>query len=449
MAKYLHRSLFPVSWLLLCLLLVQQVGAQCPQRFRDSVFPKLQTTPNIKYGINKLNTDGTRTWQAFDLYEPKDDTLSLRPWIVLIHGGAFTNWPPLDRTSPEIVQLSMDLAKRGYVVISPEYRLFSGDATYQKMAETIIASAFDINDLMCFLSNSVATGNPYRLDKAKFFMGGSSSGALIALNFGLYINDTSDLNAELRQSLNTVAAFDNVNAQTLLQNKFCGIQPKGIIGISAAIIDTNFIQPRSGNVLLIHGKLDGAIPYMSGYPLGNPALPKVYGPGVYLDRMRRSGLQVEADIYDNKYHVPVLFPFGDNLALALQQTLQTGSIFDVPVLDSTERHIANFCYAILGSPVSNCITTGIKQNVITGQLQISPNPSSGAFTLELPSSSRNKKVRLLVYDVTGAVVYQENIISSGTYTLHLNQQPKGVYWLSLSDDSEEETSVYIDKLVLQ
>lgn len=448
MAKYVHRSLSPFSWLL-CLLLIQQAAAQCPQRYRDQIFPKLQTTPNIKYGINKLNTDGTRTWQAFDLYEPKDDTLSLRPWIVLIHGGAFTNWPPLDRTSPEIVQISMDLAKRGYVVISPEYRLFSGDATYQKMAETIIASAFDINDLMCFLANSVATGNPYRLDTSKFFMGGSSSGALIALNFGLYINDTSDLNTELRQSLNTVAAFDNVNAQNLLHNKFCGIQPKGIIGISAAIIDTNFIQPCSGNVLLIHGKLDGAIPYTLGYPLGNPALPKVYGPGVYMDKMLRSGLHVEADIYDNKYHVPILHPFGDNLNLALQLLLQTGSIFDVPVLDSTERHIANFCYTILGSPVSSCITTGIKRNVITGQLKIAPNPSNAIFNLELPTAVRNKKVRLLIYDVTGAVVYQENIISNENYILNLSQQPKGVYWLSLNDDSEEETSVYIDKLILQ
>ncbi|MCC6584252.1 MAG: T9SS type A sorting domain-containing protein [Chitinophagales bacterium] len=69
--------------------------------------------------------------------------------------------------------------------------------------------------------------------------------------------------------------------------------------------------------------------------------------------------------------------------------------------------------------------------------------------MELPAAARNKKVRLMVYDVTGAVVYQENIMSSGTYTLHLNQQPKGIYWLSLSDDSEDTSSVYIDKLVLQ
>lgn len=433
----------------ICFLLFQEAAAQCPQRYRDPVFSKVNARLNNKYGIEKMNTEGTKTWQAFDLYEPKDDTALLRPLIVLIHGGGFTNWPPLDRTSPEIAEIGKDLAKRGYVVVSPEYRLYSGDATYDKMVETVMAAAFDINDLMCYLANSTGSGNPFRIDTSRCFLGGSSAGALLALNFGLYINDTSDLNPELRRSMNIVSNFDHVNPQTILQHKFCGIEPKGIIAISGSLIDTNLVQPRTGNVLLIHGKRDGAIPYMYGHPLGNPVLPLVYGPGTFMEKMWRNGLHVEADIYDDKYHVPVLHPFGDSIQYALQLLLQTGSVFDAPILDSTERHIARFCYNILGSPATSCLTTGIRQQTFIGQVKIAPNPSNGRFELELPSVLCNKKLKLMVYDVSGQSILEESITSNGHYPLQLDGQPKGIYWLYLSEEHTAVPSLYFEQLLLQ
>lgn len=439
-----------VLLLLFTVFLHSAANAQCPQRYRDSVFPKVNFRLDNKYGINKLNTDGTRTWQAFNLYEPKDDTVQLRPLIVLIHGGGFTNWPPLDRNSPEIVEMAKNLARRGYVVISPEYRLFSGEVTYDKMAETVIASCLDINELMCYLENSVANGNPYRLDTSRVFMGGSSAGALISLNMGYFVNDTNLLQPLLRQSMNKVAALDGItNVQALLQNKFCGIKLKGILPISGAIIDTNFIQPGDGNVLIIHGKLDGIIPYNQGFAMGNPFLPAVCGPGVFMDRLIRAGFHVEADIYPDKYHVPVLHPYGDDLPLALQLLLQTGSIFDIPVLDSTERHMASFCYNIMGRPVTDCRITGIKQNVSVEKLNIFPNPSNGLYTIEIPQMLRNKKMEVTVYDLSGKVVYNASYYNIDYLPLNISTEAKGIYWLILRIKEQTEDVVYMNKLVSQ
>ncbi len=442
MIKYLHVFFKLLSF---CLLLtaLNQATAQCPQRYRDQVFAKETTRLDNKYGINKQNIDSTFTWQAFDVYEPKDDTAQVRAVIMLIHGGGFR--PPLDRRSPEIVAMARELAKRGYVVISPEYRLFGGSGSYKKITETVIAATFDINELMCYLTNSVSNSNPFRIDTSKFFMGGSSAGAMLALNFGLFVNDTSDFNSDYRQTVNRVATFDQVSAQTIFQNKFCGIEPKGIISLSGAFIDTNFIKPRAGNILLIHGNLDRILGSFSDTLSGMPT----FGPGIFIDNLQQAGLNVEADIYPNKYHVPVLHPFLEELELGLQLILQTGTIFDMPVFDSTINHISNFCYNIMGSPVSNCITTSIKQNVIKGQLKIAPNPSNGQFNLELPITTRNKNVKLVVYDVNGEIIYQETMLSNGNHTMNLSRQAKGIYWMSLSNESTEDTSIYIDKLILQ
>jgi acetyl esterase/lipase len=423
--------------------------AQCPQRYLDRVFDKVKKQADIKYGIEKLNTDGTRTWQAFDFYEPKEDTAQLRPLIVLIHGGGFTNWPPIDRNSPDIIELGNDLAKRGYTVISPEYRLYSGEATYNKMAETVFAAAFDINELMCYLAGSVASGNPLRIDTSRFFIGGSSAGALLALDFGVLVNDTAQLSAELRERMNVVATLDNVNPQELLQHKFCGIKPKGTICISGAVVDTNMIQPNNEKILIIHGTNDGAIPYMIGHPLKNPVLPMLYGPGVFMDKMIRAGMYVEADIYPGKYHVPVLHPFGDSLLYALQLVLQTGSLFDKVILDSTERHIATFCYNIIGKPTTNCFITKVKQNIISDQLSIYPNPSNGKFIIEIPALIRNKKLTLEVFDITGRMTHHTIVENSANYSLDISQEANGIYWIRLSNTEQEDSTIYINKIVVQ
>lgn len=453
MVKYLLRNTtIKIERLLaglLLQLLVLSVFAQCPQRYRDKVFSDIKPSLDVGYGGNKLNIDGTYTFLAYDLFEPKDDTAQLRPLVVLIHGGGFTNLIPLNRKSPEIIEIAKDLAKRGYVTVSPEYRLFGGETTYDKMLGTVPAAFFDIHTFMCYMANSVQHGNPYRIDTSKFFIGGSSAGALIAMNFAVFVNDTSELNTDTRRAVNTVAALDRVNPQTVLQNKFCGLRPKAIISLSGGMIDTGFIRPANIDVFVVHGMLDGALPFYEGNALGDPTLPKVFGPGIFMNQLERAGNRVEAHIYPDKYHVPVLFPFGDNLLYALQQTILTGSIFDKPVMDSTQRQLADFCYRMIGSPHTDCVLSGVKQNILTGQLNIKPNPSSGLFTVELPKSLIHKNIRVQVYNLTGQTVYDEMIRTSGNIAVDITGQTKGMYMLSLSVEQMDGPSLYIDKLMYQ
>lgn len=425
--------------------------AQCPQRYKDRVFEKYSTKLNQNYNNNvlKKNTDGTISQMLYDVYQPKDDTAQLRPLIILIHGGSFTNWPPLFKSSPEIVEIARDLAKRGYVVISPDYRLFSGDISFKKMAETIAAATFDINDFMCHIKSTVENGNKFRIDTTKIFMGGSSGGAILALNFGLFLEDTTEINPEFRQYFNNTAAFDKINPQDVFENKYCSLQPKGYISLSGGLIDTNLIKPQSNNLLVIHGMLDGSIDYYGNFALANPELPFIYGPGLFMDKMQRAGIYVEADIYPDKYHVPVLFPFGNDLELALQLTLETGSIFDLPVLDSTQNHIAHFCYKIMGSPEVDCVITKTQQNILTEKLKVYPNPSDGIFNIELSKSLNNQKTSITVYDMTQKIVLKQTIDHEGLYSINISNLAKGMYILRVNSSTKDGDTIYFNQLIKQ
>lgn len=419
--------------------------AQCPQRYLDKVFPGIKITPNIVYGGKKTNVDGTQTWLAFDLYEPKNDTLTQRPFVVLIHGGSFTNNPPLSRKSPDIVALAKDLARRGYVVASPSYRLFSGDLVRDKFLQTVVAAYIDINEFMCFMNQSVDNGNPYGLDTDKIIMGGSSAGALMPLNFTAFVNDTAQLQPELREPLSVIAAFDNIDPVELLANKHCGLLPKGIIALSGAIVDTNFIQPTDMSFYFLHGKKDKAIPYLSGNGLGNPELPVVYGPGVYLDIMARKGISYKADIYENEYHVPIILPFGDSLDLALQNLFGNLNLYNEPILDSTYKSLSQFCYKVIGSPQNCPQSVGIQNNIIANAFKIYPNPSKGQFELETPLKIINQPIKLSVHDISGRLIQEEVLSASPIIRMNLENQPNGSYFITITSFKQPELPSYSGK----
>lgn len=66
--------------------------ADAGTRYKDIVFPTVTTTSNIQFGSN-LNIDGSNAPLFLDLYEPANDTLTSRPLVICIHGGAFSSAP--------------------------------------------------------------------------------------------------------------------------------------------------------------------------------------------------------------------------------------------------------------------------------------------------------------------------------------------------------------------
>ena len=74
------------SLFLLCAIVcsAQQANAQlqqCGARYKDMIFSNVTKTSNVTYGAYAID--------KLDIYEPTGDTASMRPLIILAHGGSF------------------------------------------------------------------------------------------------------------------------------------------------------------------------------------------------------------------------------------------------------------------------------------------------------------------------------------------------------------------------
>jgi acetyl esterase/lipase len=152
-----------------------------PLRYRDEIFTSVTKTADITYG-SSVNLSGQTVTLKLDLYRPTGDTVASRPAIVWVHGGSFCCG---NKTSPEIVDEANVFAKKGYVTVSIDYRLEPGGCTGSVPVQTCVSAIQeareDAQTAVRFLRSQAAT---YGIDTNRIAIGGSSAGAITALNVG-------------------------------------------------------------------------------------------------------------------------------------------------------------------------------------------------------------------------------------------------------------------------
>jgi acetyl esterase/lipase len=148
-------------------------------RYRDEVFAGVTTTSDIVYG-HALNQSGVDTILKLDLYEPTGDVAPLRPAVVWVHGGSFKSGT---KTSPELVDQATVLGRKGWVSASISYRLSAQGCTVVNAGclESIVDATEDAQAAVRFLRAHAAE---YRIDPTRIAIGGSSAGAITAMNVG-------------------------------------------------------------------------------------------------------------------------------------------------------------------------------------------------------------------------------------------------------------------------
>jgi acetyl esterase/lipase len=161
-----------------------------PLRYRDAVFDAVTVTSDVPYG-RAVDQHGTTVDLDLDVYEPAGDTAAARPAIVWVHGGSFSRG---DKTSGEIVFEATEMAKKGYVGVSIEYRLYEPgcSATGGDIAgcvRAMIDAQHDAQAAVRFLRKEAAT---YRVDPDRIAIAGTSAGAITALHVGANVDDPGD-----------------------------------------------------------------------------------------------------------------------------------------------------------------------------------------------------------------------------------------------------------------
>jgi acetyl esterase/lipase len=156
-----------------------------PVRYRDRVFSAVTLTNNVTYG-SAVNLENQTITLQLDMYQPTGDTVTSRPAIVWVHGGSFSGG---DKTSPELVDESNTFSKEGYLNVSINYRLESPGCSgnFSNCADAIREAAADAQTAVEFLRTNATT---YGIDPNRIAIGGSSAGAITALNVGYASSET-------------------------------------------------------------------------------------------------------------------------------------------------------------------------------------------------------------------------------------------------------------------
>jgi acetyl esterase/lipase len=165
-----------------------------------------------------------------DIYQPADDPAKCRVGVVWVHGGGFTQ---ATRNGPAEQSWGATLAKRGFVVMSIDYRLGSGEpfgldqATDPSRAEVVANAVADTTAAIQWVR---ANANEFRVDPKRLVVGGTSAGAMTAVGAAL-----------------TSPAVD---------------RPCAVVSVSGDL-DPTWVGSDPAPALFVHGDADVVVPYQS------------------------------------------------------------------------------------------------------------------------------------------------------------------------------------------
>lgn len=385
-------------------------------RFLQNVFPAYDSTVNLQYGQNYDHL-GNLQILDLDIYEPVGDTASLRPLLIMTHGGNFLGG---DKAQGDVAPLCREFAKKGYVTCSINYRVgmenfpFPGPDSVDA-AEAVYRATHDARAAVRFFHKDVAiSGNTWRIDTNYIFFGGSSAGGLTALHLA-YMDEI----AEIPSYIDTTKLGHGGGVAGLSGNPGYSAKVKAIINISGALGDTAWMKPGDTPVLSFHGDQDGVVPFGSEmiYLLGQYPLLEVDGSYSVHAKAQEIGIENCFKPFWGADHTP-----------------HWGSSPDAPFYyDTTSTMMRDFMYHYTcGGPMpADCYQIiGVEEPLaINHTFSIYPNPASGDVTVDM---KENTFARVCLMDCTGRTLRQYRDVSA-SLTIAREDLPAGMYFIRVED----------------
>jgi poly(3-hydroxybutyrate) depolymerase len=298
---------YSVTALAIVFILMCTESAYAGTRYKDLVFPSVTITKAIPFGSN-LAVDGSTAALSLDFYEPVSDTLKLRPLVICIHGGSL-----IVGDKSEMVTFCTDLAKRGYVAASIDYRLgIESPKGVTTILEALLRGVQDTKAAVRFFRSKAAQ---YGIDTAQIFLEGSSAGSMIAVHYA-YWNQN-----EIPGAVNQ-AKWGNIEGSS--GNPGFSSAIKGIVNYCGAILDPSWIDAGELPVGNFHGLLDTIVPADSG--VSGDFTIKMYG-GVAISRAA-----TQLGIYNQGAFFPLMGHGGNEDSL---RVFSSNFLYSLMVLSSS------------------------------------------------------------------------------------------------------------------
>ena len=353
---------------------VTKLQAQCGDRYTEKIFTSVNMT-EVTYGSN-TTIGGVNKTLVMDVYEPAGDTFAMRPVIVLAHGGSFIGG---DRTSGDMVYLCTEFAKRGYVCASIDYRLFDVLALPDSamMFNVVIKAIGDMKSAVRYFRKDYSTTNTFRADTSQIFIGGTSAGAIIAVNMA-YLDDPSEAPAYIQTIIANNGGIEGTSGNAGYSSK-----AKAVINICGAVGKRSWIDVADEPIVSFHGTNDDIVPFGHGWAMVSSfPVAEVDGSSIIHQACDSLGIQNFFRVHLGAGHVP--FSSAGAVGLAY--------------MDTTEQDIENFI-----APLTVCNTGSVSIGDMNNEITFHtyPNPANTMIYINVENLKS-----YAIQDATGRVVLE-------------------------------------------
>ena len=279
----------------------------------------------IQYGQNiNENIFGQQFNQNLfmDIYYPNDDNFNEKPLIFFLFGGSFVSG---SRASSDIVALCNKYASMGYVAVAIDYRLSEfllfTNPSEENGYKAVIKAIHDLKAAIRYFKKNDQIYDDYGIDSNRVFAGGYSAGAFASIN-AAYLNDYYELPQFILDDYEQIGGLEGLSGNQGYNSSF-----HGVINLSGAVGNSNWIVEGDIPIVSMHGDLDDVVPYANNLITLFGLNIQVDGSYIIHQRMLNLGNYSQLHTYQNQGHNPYT-------NMDYEATFSSNFIYDIICSDS-------------------------------------------------------------------------------------------------------------------
>lgn len=382
----------------------------------DSVFTPV-LTDTVKFGEN-YTPAGLFKELYMHVYQPKEDTSSYRPTLVLAFGGAY-----IRGNKEDVRPICEDFASRGYVCVSIDYRLVDIIAFPDSsiILDVGLKARGDMIAAIKYLKWDAANGNKWRINPDKIFVGGASSGAITAMSVAYFNeNDSVDIKEWMKPIIESNGGFEGSSSFDFAVDY--DYKVVGVANMLGAVVDLEYIDEGEPLIISIHGTDDDVVPYGDGFIT-------VFDIPVF--RLKGSSLVHERALEQNIKSTFISVEGGKHGDFLKDENL--------PWLDSmVNRTLHDFYdYVLCAEPSSIFENESNKYDI-----RLYPNPTSDKLKFKNIENKNTERITYKIFSISGQIV-TEGLIDLSKESINIRDLNNGLYVIRISNGTDVFTKSFV------
>ncbi len=393
----MKKIIFSFVLLLSANFIMAQAPIGCDgKRYLQDVFTDTTMT-TVTYGSAQLL--GNKVDLKMTVVQPKGDALAKRPVVLLAFGGGFVQGKRQD-----MLGFCHAFAKKGFVAVTIDYRLYSffvqGVPDSLKISPTIVQASQDMKASIRYLYKDAKTSNTFKVDTNTIIIGGVSAGAITAMLVG-QLDETDAIAPWLNDIVKKEGGLEGASGNPGYSTKI-----KGIINMSGALYQKEWIDKNDAPFISYHGTIDKTVAYGYGKNVYN-----FYGNGS--GEMHKQAVKVGVP------SVLVSVPGGDH-----------GDVYDptgkfaANYADFATRMVLFTKNIACNEPITSFATA--IDDIDYRQVNVYPNPSDDNITLSLGDNATGG-YNVEVFDLTGRMIFNSGKQNDAQYILSKENIGTGLF----------------------